>query len=385
MKTVLVAFYKVFPPTFGGATLTYNMAKYIKGEKYILHLSQAKQDSCAVAGSGINLINIRCFTENHFLKMVNLLLLLMPIVKKIARLNPDFIVIEGSSWSFYSFIILCMIRLKKIKASVIYHPHNVEYLLRKEKDNMVISWVTHWAESGLLRKSDMVFAVSQADAVNFTRIYGIEPRVLQSGVDLERFGKINDAQIQILREKYKLYGKLLLFMGLTSFKPNREAISFLLSRIFPVINKEFPDVKFLVIGGKIDSRQPWLINPGNIPFEEVPAFIKACDICLAPIFKGAGVKLKILEYMACGKPVVSTSKGMEGIFMAKDTENIIIADDEGTFLERVVYLLKNPQKAKEIGEKARILIETNYSWQRTMEYFNQAMEEAQSNTLSYGQ
>ncbi|MDD2689680.1 MAG: glycosyltransferase family 4 protein [Candidatus Omnitrophica bacterium] len=385
MKTVLIAFYKAFPPTFGTATLTYNIAKYIVGEKYLLHLSEGKQSGPAITESGVNLINIRCFTDNHFLKMINLFLLLALIVKKIVRLNPDFIIIEGGSWSFYSLILLCMIKSKRIKADIIYHPHNVEYLLRKEKDNIAISWVTYWAESGLLRKSDMIFAVSQADAVNFARIYGIKPKVLQSGVDVEIFSKVNDVQVEGLREKYKLYGKLLLFMGIPSFKPNKEAINFLLNRIFTVITKEFPDVRLLIIGGKIGRKEPWLINPGNIPFDEVPALIKACDVCLAPIFKGAGVKFKILEYMAAAKPVISTSKGTEGIVMVKDGENIIIANDENAFLEKIVYLLKNPEAAKEIGERARILIESNYSWQRIMEYFNQALEGAQSNRLSHEQ
>lgn len=374
MKTILIAFYKVFPPTFGTATLTYNTAKYLSGERHLLHLDEGIKKTFVSVQEGINLINIKCFSENHFLKMVNLFLLMPFIVKKIIELNPDFVIIEGGSWSFYSLVLFYMIKSKKIKTKIIYHPHNVEYLLRKQKDNIAVGMVTYLAESALLRKSDMVFSVSEAEALNFEKIYGIKPEVLPSGIDMEIFDRADNVQIEGVREKYKLYGRLVLFMGIPSFKPNSEAIDFLVEQIFPSLTKEFPDIKLVIIGGRINYKEPWLINPGNIPFEEVPALIKACDICVAPIFKGAGVKFKILEYMAAARPIVSTSEGAEGINMVRDGENLIIADDLDTFLNKMIYLLRSPEVSKAIGERARRLVESNYSWQEIMKDFNRAVE-----------
>jgi polysaccharide biosynthesis protein PslH len=97
----------------------------------------------------------------------------------------------------------------------------------------------------------------------------------------------------------------------------------------------------------------------------LPDFVKACAIGVAPIFSGSGTRLKILEYMAAGRPVVSTTKGSEGIAV-KDQDNILIADDDKSFAEKIIYLLKNREVAEEIGNEGMQMVTQNYSWQKIM-------------------
>lgn len=368
MKTVIVSFYEAYPPISGAATVTYNMTKFLSGEKYLIQLSDDKRNK-KIDGN-INLINIRHISNNRLIKAVNLALQFPIIIKKIKQINPEVIILEGASWALYYLILFYLLKINRIKAKVIYHAHNVEYLLRKQKNNRIIAMITKWAEGNIMKKSGLSTAVSEVDALNFKRLYRIKPFILPNGVDVERFERVNDDQINKIKTKYNLNGKVILFMGLTSFKPNKEAIDFLINDVFPNVIKECPDAKLAVIGGDIKYKNKWLINPGIIPFEEIPIFIQACDVCVAPIFSGSGTRLKILEYMAAGKPVVSTTKGAEGIIV-EDGENIILADDEKSFTVKITCLLENQKLTVKIGNQGKALVGANYSWQKIVQDFNE--------------
>ena len=175
-----------------------------------------------------------------------------------------------------------------------------------------------------------------------------------------------------IKEKYNLRGKILLYTGLPDYQPNREAINFLDREIIPWIVKDFSDVRLAIIGGEVGFKREWLINPGSIPYHEVPAFIKASDICLAPIFSGSGTRVKILEFIAAGKPVISTTKGAEGIAV-KTGKNIVIADDTHKFTEKIVYILEHTKFAEEIGYEGMKIVRANYSWQKIMQNFNKTL------------
>ena len=370
MKVVVVAFYKVFPPIFGSAMVTYNFTKYLPKEKYLIQLWDPKL--AKFIGDDISLITARNRSDNIFIKIVNLILQFPIIVVKIIRLKPDVLIMEGATWSLYYLILLFILKYTKFKAKLIYHAHCVEYLLRKQKDNLLIVKITRWAEGVLIRHVDAVFAVSETDAQNFKDLYGIKPGVLPNGVDIEVFNNAEDEEIYTLRKKYNLNGRIILFMGMPLFKPNKEAIALLIEQILPVLVKDYLDIKLVIIGGKVSYNKPWLLNPGNIPFKEVPVFIKTCDICVAPIFTGSGTRLKILEYFAAAKPVVSSLKAAEGISV-KDKENVMIAEEAGQFIEAISYLLENPEVARKMGQEARRIVEENYSWQKIMQDFNKTL------------
>jgi glycosyltransferase involved in cell wall biosynthesis len=149
-------------------------------------------------------------------------------------------------------------------------------------------------------------------------------------------------------------------MGLTSNPPNREAIDFLLE-VFPRVNLRHPEVYLVIIGGPVRRRAPWLITPGNIPYEEVPVFLKAASVAVAPIFSGSGTRLKILEYMAAGLPVVATAKGAEGLNI-QNGENIVLAENVASFAEQLAFLLVERIAAERIGRAGQQLVRRYYDW-----------------------
>ena len=371
MKTVLISFYNVYPPSFGSASVTFNLSKYLSGEKYLFHLGDLED---GIIDGNINLVNIRGIFSNRFSKMVGVFIDLSSISRRILKLNPDFVILESASWAIYYLALFRLLKRGNNRIKIIYHAHCIEYLLRKQKNNILVALFTRWAEAILLKNSDLVFCVSEADAVNFRTIYGVEAKILPNCVDNEKFDQVGDSQVISICKKYDLKGRLLLFMGLPEFKPNKEAISLLIDRIFPPIILEIPECKLVIIGGKIDYKRPWLINPGNIPFEEVPSLIKACEVCIAPIFSGSGVRLKILEYMAAARPVVSSVKGAEGIKLDGD-KDILFAERAEEFSEKILYLLRNPETAERMGRAAKEKIVESYSWQKIMLSFNKILKE----------
>jgi len=90
------------------------------------------------------------------------------------------------------------------------------------------------------------------------------------------------------------------------------------------------------------------------------AALRRADICLAPISSGSGTRLKILEYMASAKPVVTTAKGAEGIDAQPDRDWIVA--DPSEFAERIVDLTHHPERAARMGAAARVFVTQRYDW-----------------------
>jgi len=163
-------------------------------------------------------------------------------------------------------------------------------------------------------------------------------------------------------------------MGLVTYSPNKEGIDFLVNDVFPSVVKEYPEAKLAVIGGDLGFKKDWLINPGMIPYRESPAFIKACDVCTAPIFSGSGTRLKILEYMASGKPVIATKKGAEGIKVTEG-KDILLVDSAGDFAKKIIWLLENPDSASVIGRNGCSMVKSTYGWESVVKAFIDHIQE----------
>ncbi len=372
MKIVIVSFYNSFPPVSGAANVTYKFSKYLAGERYLIQLSPYCENK--EKDHGIKIINLKQVRFRGFRKILEMFSHAFKIVSKIKNISPEFVVLEGASWALYNLILISLLKQTKIDPLIVYHAHNVEYLLRKQKNNWLIANITKWAEKNLLKKSDIITAVSQNDAHHFKKLYGEKALIVPNGVDIQCFDTVSDNQIKVIKAKYNLSGALVLFMGLIDYPPNQEGINFLINSVFPVVRKKSPDLKLVIIGGRLKSKEKWILNPGVIPFEEIPILVKACDVCVAPIFSGSGTRVKILEYMAAGKPVVSTTKGAEGLSVKKG-ENIVIADDVENFAEEIVSLVMKPEYSKRISIQGRILARKDYSWTRIMQCFNRVLEE----------
>ncbi|MHA1729441.1 MAG: glycosyltransferase [Promethearchaeota archaeon] len=152
----------------------------------------------------------------------------------------------------------------------------------------------------------------------------------------------------------------LLFIGNYSHYPNEDAVLYFLNKIFPIIQRNIQDVKFYIIGAnppKSFSKRAKLNSGVQILgfVNDLKDVYNKCTISVCPVRLGGGFRTKILEAIAYGLPVVSTTKGVEGIFNLIRNKNFILhSDNDIRFAEHVIKLLKDTdlrlQKVKE-GQK----------------------------------
>ena len=105
-------------------------------------------------------------------------------------------------------------------------------------------------------------------------------------------------------------------------------------------------------------RNPNTIIEGKV--DNVESYIQNKEILFVPLFSGSGIRIKILEAMAHGIPVVSTSKGAQGIPYTNG-ENILIADKKEVFINSIIKLTEDKNLAKKIGDNGKKLINLNFS------------------------
>jgi glycosyltransferase involved in cell wall biosynthesis len=158
---------------------------------------------------------------------------------------------------------------------------------------------------------------------------------------------------------------MVLFQGGMDWFPNRDAVAFFATAIFPRIRALVPEATFTVAGRNPSpefvatfAHVPGMTFTGTVP--DMRAVISAAAVSVAPLRIGSGTRLKIIEAAALGKPVVATTVGAEGLDFV-DGEEIILADEPGRFGEQVAALLRDPARRHAIGRAARRRAEQQYS------------------------
>lgn len=161
-------------------------------------------------------------------------------------------------------------------------------------------------------------------------------------------------------------GQTLLFVGGMDWLPNRDAVNFFVSAIWPKILSQLPSARFVVAGSQPDrefqnylSALPGVTCAGRVP--DVRPFISQAAVCIVPLRIGSGTRMKILEAGAAGKAIISTKIGAEGLSF-QDGSEICLADHPEQFAAAAVLLLKNPQRRALMGQSARNRVEQSYSY-----------------------
>jgi len=160
-------------------------------------------------------------------------------------------------------------------------------------------------------------------------------------------------------------GKLV-FLGAMSWPPNVDSVRWFSKDILPGIRERIPETVFYIVGSNPSPQVKTLHDGKNIV---VTGYVKdvrehVCDASafVVPLRVGGGMRLKIIEAMAMGAPIVSTSIGCEGI-EAEHGRHILIADTAGDFRDTVAGLLRNPALAGSLSENAGRLVNDKYSWE----------------------
>jgi polysaccharide biosynthesis protein PslH len=166
----------------------------------------------------------------------------------------------------------------------------------------------------------------------------------------------------------------LVFAGSLRYYANYEAMRWFVCLAFPRILEQLPEVQLLITGEQADLPLPFMQNvtlSGCVA--DIKTVIAASTISLAPIFNGGGTRLKILEAMALGTPVVATSKGAEGLG-AIAGEHLLIADLPEDYADQVIRLLSNPDLCAHISRCGKRFVKERYDWEPTISRFLELAE-----------
>jgi glycosyltransferase involved in cell wall biosynthesis len=148
------------------------------------------------------------------------------------------------------------------------------------------------------------------------------------------------------------------------YLPNFDGIRFFCKEVFDILQKHLPDIQLTIIG-RNPPESIERLEKENLTVtgfvEDVRQWIQRADLMVVPIRIGGGTRIKILEGMAQGIPVISTRIGAEGI-QADHEENIFFADTSQEMIEGIIKLLKDPDLRKKIADGGRKLVEKKYDW-----------------------
>jgi sugar transferase (PEP-CTERM/EpsH1 system associated) len=157
----------------------------------------------------------------------------------------------------------------------------------------------------------------------------------------------------------------IVFTGLMKYRPNVDAAIFFVDEILPRILVRRPTATFYIVGGdappavtRLASRN--VVVTGTV--DDVRPYVQKAAVVVVPLRMGSGTRLKVLEGLSMGKPMVSTSLGCEGIDLVH-REHLLIADEPRSFASAVLELMSKPDTAATLGAHGRSLMLQRYRWE----------------------
>ncbi len=226
-------------------------------------------------------------------------------------------------------------------------------------------------EQETLAKYDAVVAVSERDRDVLAGRYGAATvQVIDTGVDPEFFAMNAPESAPDPGPD----GGTLVFTGAMSWAANVDGIHFLLDEVFPLLLRARPGIRAWIVGrnppaslsNKISASGLDVTLTGFVP--DIRPYVTQAHVYVIPLFVGSGTRIKAFEAMAMGRPVVSTSLGVEGLDVT-DGEHFLRADDAAAFARSILALMADASMRARIAGAARRLIEDRFSWSRVARQF----------------
>ena len=361
MKILLLTNKFPYPPRDGGSIATLNMINGLHhaGNKITcLALNTSKhpfpvKQIPGDLGDAIRFLGVDCDISIRPLQLVsNLLFSRHPYIAKrfdikafrkvLASLLEeetfDIIQLEGPYPGQY----LDLIR-KMSKARISLRAHNVEHLIWQRKAQNERSFLKKWYFNNMARRlkqfelavaqgADALIPISECDASYFSNL-GLQMPMLTIPAGL-------------IRKNYPLTPLPALpsvfFIGALDWLPNQEGLSWFLHNVFDLLLNELPELRFHVAGRNAPGHFEKKLKHPNISYhgevEDAIAFMQNYRVMVAPLLTGSGIRIKILEGLALGRPVVTTSAGIEGI---PDISHpfVAVADDPKVFSSQLIKLV----------------------------------------------
>jgi glycosyltransferase involved in cell wall biosynthesis len=224
-------------------------------------------------------------------------------------------------------------------------------------------------ERGAFHRADRVVFVSEADATLAKERFQLQhAAVVENGVDVKSYGVVRPQP----------GSRWILYMGSMDWRPNLDAVELLLSEIFPRVRQDLPEAGLRLVGRKPPAslvrrvqRMPNVELHADVP--DVKPLLAQCGVMAVPLRVGGGSRLKILEALAAGLPVVSTTIGAEGLHLTPG-DDFTLADGIEAMAAAVVQALCHPEVAFAQARHGQQTVAKRYDWPRLAAQLEQVWE-----------
>lgn len=252
-------------------------------------------------------------------------------------------------------------------AKILLRTHNMEYEIWERLykganwgiSKLLYLWLSHQMfryESFRLQSIDYLIAISKRELLMYKASY---PSLNGSVVPIT-WNALKESCQKTLKSNSQNIS--LFFIGSIDWKPNHEGLLWFLHKVWPICHAKFPHISFYVAGRNMPEKIKQMNLDGVFMMGEVDdavAFVNQHDIAIVPLLSGSGMRAKIIEAMALGKVVITTSIGLEGI-EAQNTLDVCLANSPEEFINVIQYLLTHPAQMIQIGINAQKNIRNNY-------------------------
>jgi glycosyltransferase involved in cell wall biosynthesis len=225
----------------------------------------------------------------------------------------------------------------------------------------VLTWLDwfflrHWESKYLACQFDQCIVVSSADQALLSQANPhLKLAVVPNGVDTvqyKRLPRLDDS-------------KEILFIGKMNYPPNVDGVLFFYHEIFPLVRRQVPEARLLIVGAEPSAEVQALGNDPTVRMigqvEDVVPYYQRAYLSAVTLRAGGGTRLKILEAMALGRPVVTTMLGCEGLEVSPG-ENILAADTPQCLAAHIIRLFNDKDAYDRLVANGRRLVESRYDW-----------------------
>jgi len=254
---------------------------------------------------------------------------------------------------------------KYSKAKIALRAHNIEHeiwnRIRANEDSRVkreyLSILTRRLkrfEIRLIKKTDFLLPITNRDASVFRTLGADCPmHVCSAGISL----------LDLEPKPEMIDYPSLFFIGALDWAPNQEGLVWFFNSLWDRVVIDFPEVKLYVAGRNCPKWLEKIMNKPNVEFlgeiDNAYSFMNSKSVMIAPIFSGSGMRVKIVEGMALGKTIITTTIGTEGIDTSHGL-NILVADLADDYYKSIKEVLINKSFCENIGRNAIKFVRDNY-------------------------
>ncbi len=202
-------------------------------------------------------------------------------------------------------------------------------------------------EISTLGQYDMLLPITERDLRCFRQLGYSNPAVVTPiGIRADEFPEARELDIK---------KPSISFIGSLDWMPNVEGLNWFIQKAWPALHARFPDLEFHIAGRNTPKALLQLKRPNLFVHGEVPdsaTFIDKHSMMVVPLLSGSGMRAKILEGMALGKVVISTSIGLEGI-SANHKENVMVANTVDQFVDSIAYAIESKERINQLANQAQ--------------------------------